>query len=400
VCRKRGACGTHFEWDDVEVRYNVLYAEGRVGGKVVATDALVLKNLPVAPHRAELNGADLQLTAPAKGWNYLYRVNCGGPEFTDTHGHRWQADRDYAPGGVWGSLSWAAEYGDVPARFGSQRETFDAIAGTPDEALFQTFRYGREKLRYAFAVPDGDYRIELFFIEPWYGRGGGDCTGWRLFDVAVNGETKLRDVDLWRETGHARALGKAVSAKARDGWLEISFPRVPSNQAVISAIAIATKDPRAKVPEKAPPAPAFGGRLPTPSANTANTAPEATPEVVQGELLPATRARLSGATQEGGQALLTTENASLTWDIFVGLGGAHEMQVRYVNDGAAPLPVELKVVAPDGTLIDSKTWDLPPTEGTGVSGPPGGLGFNAGTYTATLTLKRAGVLKIESLLVN
>ena len=402
--RKRGARGTHFEWDDVDVRYNVLYAEGRVGGKVAATDAIVLKNLPAAPHRAELNGADLQLTAPAKGWNYLYRVNCGGPEFTDTHGHGWQADRDYAPGDVWGSLSWAAEYGNVPARFGSQRETFDAIAGTRDEALYQTFRYGREKLRYAFAVPDGDYRVELFFIEPWYGRGGGDCTGWRLFDVAVNGETKLRDLDLWREAGYARAFGKVVSAKARDGWLEVSFPRVASNQAIISAIAIATTDARAKVPEKAPPAPAFFRRMPIPSASSSHTAPDAssntTPESVQGELLPAAKARLSGATLEGSRALLTTENASLTWDIFVGLGGAHEMQVRYVNDNATSLPVELKVVAPDGTLVDSKIWDLPPAKGADSSGPPGGLGFNAGTYTATLTLKRAGVLKVESLLVK
>ena len=401
--RKRGACGTHFGWDDVEVRYNVLYAEGRVGGKVVATDTIVLKNLPAAPHRAELNGEDRRHTTPAEGWNYLYRVNCGGPDLTDTDGHRWHADRDYAPGDVWGSQSWDAEFENVPARFGSQRETFDAIAGTRDEALFQTFRYGREKLRYAFAVPDGDYRVELFFIEPWYGRGGGDCTGWRLFDVAVNGETKLRDVDIWREAGYARALVKVISAKARDGWLELSFPRVASNQALISAIAIATQDARAKVPEKAPSAPAFAGRLPVPfkhTANTTNTPRDATPDATQGELLPATKARLSGAIMEGRQALLTTENASMTWDIFVGLGGAHEMQVRYVHDGAAPLPVELKVVAPDGTLVDSKTWDLPPAAGLVTSGPPGGLGFNAGAYTATLTLKRAGMLKVESLLVR
>jgi len=214
------------------------------------------------------------------------------------------------------------------------------------------------------------------------------------------GSFALRDLDLWREAGYARAFGKVVAAKARDGWLEISFPRVASNQAVISAIAIATQDVGAMAPQKAPSAPAFGGRLLTPFKHTANTAPDTTPEPVQGERLPAAKARLSGAIMEGRQALLTTENASITWDIFVGLGGAHEMQVHYVNEGSAPLPVELKVVAPDGTLVDSKTWDLPPTKDTDSSGPPGSLGFNAGTYTATLTLKRTGVLKVESLQVK
>jgi hypothetical protein len=399
--RKRGPIGTHFEWDNVDVQYNVIYAEGRVGGKVVATDSIVLKNLPAAPHRSELNGTDLQLTTPANGWNYLYRVNCGGGEFTDTYGQNWRADRDYAPGDVWGSLSWAAEFGNVSARFGSQREIFDAIAGTRDEELFQTFRYGREKLRYIFAVPPGDYRVELFFIEPWYGRGGGNCAGWRLFDVAVNGETKLRDLDLWREAGYARAVKKVVSAKTRDGWLEISFPRVASYEAVISAIAISTKDAQARVPKVAPPAPASARDIARVAATAPGARPEMAPDATQGESFPATEAKQSnGVTLDGPQALLTTQGASLTWEISVGLGGAHEMPVRYINAGMAPLPVELKVVAPDGTVVDSRTWELPPSKGPGMSGPPGDLDFNAGDYKATLTLERAGVLKVEALLVK
>jgi beta-galactosidase len=49
-----------------------------------------------------------------------------------------------------------------------------------------------DKLKFNFEVPNGDYQIELYFTEPWYGTGGGmDCTGWRLFDVAVNDEVKI-----------------------------------------------------------------------------------------------------------------------------------------------------------------------------------------------------------------
>ena len=251
--RTRGGKGTHFQWDDVEIGTNVLYAEGYRGGRRVATDSLILDRLPPAPHRAELDGDVANLTAPAPGQNYLYRVNCGGPDYRDSNGNLWSADRDDAPGLAWGSQSWAAAFPNVPPDLGSQREVHDPIVGTRDDALFQTFRYGREELRYRFAVPDGKYRIELYLIEPWYGRGGGlDCTGWRLFDVALNGDTVLHDVDLWKEAGYCHAVKKVVEGTARGGVLVLSFPRVASYQAVISAIALSTANRSSRAPADRP----------------------------------------------------------------------------------------------------------------------------------------------------
>ena len=248
--RKRGGKGTHFQWDDVEINYNTLYAEGRVGGKTVAVDYIVLHHLPVAPALARREAAQPSLTAPAPGMNYLYRVNCGGPEYVDEQGQRWLADREFSPSDAWGASSWAAEFPNLPPAYGSQRKIYDPITGARDDALFQTYRYGREKLRYTFAVPDGEYRIELYFTEPWYGTGGGfDYTGWRLFDVAANGATVLRDLDIWKESGgRAHGLKKTVTARASGGRLEISFPRIASYQAVISAIAIASADPHTRTP--------------------------------------------------------------------------------------------------------------------------------------------------------
>jgi beta-galactosidase len=257
--RTRNGHGTHFRWDDVDIQTNTLYAEGRVNGNVVARDLLTLHHLPVAPALAKREAAQPSLTQPEPGQNYLYRVNLGGPDYTDEQGNLWLADRDYVATSAsewsYGTASWAQQFPNLPAAFGSQRKIFDPILGARDDALFQTFRYGRHELRFLFNVPDSnaEYRIELFFAEPWYGTGEGDAEGWRVFDVAVNGETKLRDLDIWKESGgRAHALKKVVTARAKNGRLEISLPRIASYQAVLSAIAISSAESVSISSEKLP----------------------------------------------------------------------------------------------------------------------------------------------------
>jgi hypothetical protein len=137
------------------------------------------------------------ITAPEKNYNYIYRVNCGGPDYTDQLGINGRLIRPSPtrPSAKpnWGSVSWTNDFKGMPAFFASQRKTNDPIKGTHDWKLFQSFRYGREKLSYIFPVPDGEYLVELYFIEPWFGAGGGmDCSGWRLFDVAINDKTFLK----------------------------------------------------------------------------------------------------------------------------------------------------------------------------------------------------------------
>jgi len=248
--RRRGGVGTHFQWDNVDIKYNVLYAVGYVRGKAVAKDIVVLHHLPEAPHLTRSG----TMTAPAAGYNYLYRLNCGGGDYVDSRGSLWRADRHY-DGKGWGSRSWTDDYPGMPAMFASQRTApCEPIRGTADWSLFQDFRYGLDKLGYTFPVQDGDYRVELYFAEPWLGRGGGmDCRGWRMFDVAVNAETVLKDLDIWKEAGYCGALKKVVNVHVKGGRLEISFPQAKAGQAVIAAIAIATRDMGAK-----PAAPAAG----------------------------------------------------------------------------------------------------------------------------------------------
>lgn len=268
--RKRNGIGTHFQWNDVDINYNVLYAVGYVNGKEVAKDYIVLNHLPKAPHFNEFYKNAKPVTKPQPGYQYLYRVNCGGPEYMDENGNRWSADGALASGDYlsskqqsasdkkqppqlktqdpnyqlqthFGSVSWTNDFKGMPPFFASQQRTFDPINGTKDWKLFQTFRFGRDKLKYYFPVPDGEYLVELYFTEPWLGTGGGmDCRGMRLFDVAVNGKTVLKNLDIWKEVGHDGALKQTVNAKITGGELVISFPHVASGQAVISAIAIAS----------------------------------------------------------------------------------------------------------------------------------------------------------------
>ncbi|WP_201983920.1 malectin domain-containing carbohydrate-binding protein [Hymenobacter rubidus] len=266
---RTGGIGTHFQWDGVDIKYNVLYAVGYVAGRAVAKDYIVLHHLPKAPNFDKFLADAQPITQPQPGLNYLYRVNCGGPAYQDQHGSTWQADQPRTDSKTWGSESWTQDFPGLSPFFASQRRTHDPIAGTRDWPLFQSFRYGREKLRYTFPVPDGEYLVELYFAEPWLGTGGSmDCTSWRVFDVAINGETVLKNLDIWKEVGHDVALKKTVKARVTGGQLVISFPSIASGQALISAIAIASTEAGAR------PAPAS---LPVISSLWGNDATSASP---------------------------------------------------------------------------------------------------------------------------
>lgn len=243
--QKRKGIGSHFQWNNVDIRYNVLYAVGYVNGKAVAKDVVVLNSLPAAPHFDQLYTAGGSMLKGQDKYNYLYRLNCGGGEYTDEYGQIWLGDQPLKAGlKHYGSASWTNAFAGVPAFFASQRRTFSPISGTKDWKLFQTFRYGRDQLKFSFPITAaGEYLIELYFAEPWLGVGGGlDAEQMRLFDVAVNDKVVLKDLDIWKAAGTSTALKKTIKVKVQAGDLVISFPTIKSGQALISAIAIASLD--------------------------------------------------------------------------------------------------------------------------------------------------------------
>ncbi|MDN3588618.1 malectin domain-containing carbohydrate-binding protein [Pedobacter aquatilis] len=239
--QKRGGIGTHFQWNKPNVKYNVLYAVGYVNGKPVAKDYILLNNLPKSPHFDSLYNIKTEVNLAEADYNYVYRLNCGGTDFIDSSGFKWFADRNLSDKKSFGSTSWTKDFKGIPSFFASQRRTFDPIKGTKDWSLFQTFRYGRDKLNYHFPLPDGEYLVELYFIEPWLNTGGGmDASGMRLFDVAFNQQKVIMDLDIFKEVGHDAALKKSIKFYVKGGALDISFPQIKSGQALISAIAIAS----------------------------------------------------------------------------------------------------------------------------------------------------------------
>ncbi|HRO27045.1 MAG TPA: malectin domain-containing carbohydrate-binding protein, partial [Luteimonas sp.] len=65
---------------------------------------------------------------------------------------------------------------------------------------------------YRFDVPDGEYQLQLGFVEVEH-----DAPGERVFDVLVNGEPLLRDLDLAASKGRYEAVEYTASVRARDG---------------------------------------------------------------------------------------------------------------------------------------------------------------------------------------
>lgn len=241
--QKHPGFGRPFEFNGVDVQYNVLYAEGRNGGKTIVRDTIILFNLPQSPNFAQMRDTASTLLKGEKGFHYLYRVNSGGASYTDRFGQNWFADQPYAKEAGWGSMSWADNFDDISSTFASQRRIFDPIKEVADWSLFQTFRYGLDQLAYRFDVPDGKYRVELYFAEPWVGGAGlKDGTAMRLFDVAINGVIQEKNIDIWKEVGHDAALKRVYEVHVQSGELKVHFPHVAAGQALIHAIAIAAVD--------------------------------------------------------------------------------------------------------------------------------------------------------------
>ncbi len=392
--------GTHFTWENRKVRYNVLRAVGYRHGKAVAEDVLVLNNLEEAPNFERLYTDVEPIVRGEEGYNYLYRVNCGGDRYTDSFGQKWDTDDQRY------SRSWSEDFKGLSPYLASQRVTYDPIRGTRDWKLFQTFRWGRHKLSYRFAVPDGRYRIELYFVEPWHGTGGSwgtDCEGLRIFDVAVNGKTVVDDLDIWAEKEHDGALKVVVEAEAAQGELKIDFPEVKAGQAVISAIAIATTDRTAKVEPMA--------------ASTWSWA-KAEKDVVAKtpkELLPAEPVTRPTDTYEAEQAVVEGQHhiellrkkegvffdgakGRIEWTVQTGLAQVYAFRFKYINPTGRQVPLRMQLIDPAGAVLRDQELLLPDlSEKWRVLSTTSGSYINAGKYRVIISGEEMQGLGFESL---
>ncbi|MDZ7338779.1 MAG: GH116 family glycosyl hydrolase [candidate division KSB1 bacterium] len=166
------------------------------------------------------------------------RHRCGtSSPYVDKAGHAWHPDRPYQSGG-WGFLSPGA----------GVASTTHAIAGTEDDPLYQTERYG-PSLGYRYDGLDSTvYRVTLKLCELYW-----TSPGRRVFDVALNEVLVLDDLDIYALVGHDSALDTAFIVRPIDGTIVLTVPEVRADYAKLAAIAVTPG-----VPDRLPPGPPQG----------------------------------------------------------------------------------------------------------------------------------------------
>ncbi|UOQ68637.1 PKD domain-containing protein [Hymenobacter volaticus] len=153
--------------------------------------------------------------APTGGGTPVYRINAGGPAVT-TSGMAFAADNQYVSGGF-------------PSGGGS------AIAGTVDDVLYQTERWGT--MSYNLPVTNGTYTVKLHFAEVYWGG-----AGQRVFDVSAEGTKVLTAYDIFKKVGQNTATIETLTVTVTDGTLNIAFAKgaTGADEPKVSAIEVLT----------------------------------------------------------------------------------------------------------------------------------------------------------------
>ena len=317
--------------------------------------------------------ADLLKAIP--GHHYLYRINCGGDAFVDEFSQMWQADDSLL------SHSWGQDFEGIHPFQASQRRITADVRGTKSDGLFQSFRFGRHRLWYDLPVPSvavQPFRIELYFLEPWHGKDGGelgDYEGLRIFDVAVNDSLVIDDLDPWAEAGYCGALKRVVYAPAKNGRLRISFPEVKAGQAVIAAIAVS---------------------LPSSPSNGKGSIEEVIgdeAEALWRSLDADTIAKLPKEELPQGdepqvavfEPLPSRVKTQVAWEIRTGIGKEYALRFRYKNRGKEPVKAHLTLIDKKNTMLVDRDIVFPPTpDKFKMLSTTTGTQINAGTYSLTI----------------
>ena len=148
----------------------------------------------------------------------MIRVNAGGPQYTDSANQVWAADTGFTGGSI--------------------TTVSNQIFGTSDPALYQRDRWDPPtalEMSYAFNVPNGSYTVKLHFVEHW---SGGQAVGRRIFDVSIENQLVLDNLDIFAEAGGYTLLVKTLQVTVADGQLNINFAHGSADDPLIGAIEI------------------------------------------------------------------------------------------------------------------------------------------------------------------
>ena len=155
----------------------------------------------------------------------LYRINTGGISLPGVP--IWETDNNATPSPYLSNTSNNTAISGTDLAINISDPSIPA--GTP-MAVFQTERFDKPfggEMEYQFPVAPGDYEVRLYFAETW----SGAAPGIRIFDVAIEGVTRLDDYDVFADVGGYAGVVKSFSI-ASDDVLDIKFLHVTQNPAV------------------------------------------------------------------------------------------------------------------------------------------------------------------------
>lgn len=111
----------------------------------------------------------------------------------------------------------------------------NAIANTTDDGLYQKQFYGPAgTVGTWFGFAPGNVMVELRFAETYF-----NAANSRLFNVALNGNTVLTNLDIYSQAGGRYiALVKTFTVNATNGSVSLSFPYLAKDNATIAGIKI------------------------------------------------------------------------------------------------------------------------------------------------------------------
>ena len=226
--------------------------------------------------------------------------------------------------------------------------------------------------------------MELYFVEPWHGKGGGekdDYEGLRIFDVAVNDETVIDDLDPWAEAGYLGSLKRVVNVNVKNGNLHISFPEVKAGQAIICGIAVASVQSVAVVQRQVTTSwHAFD------TDTIAKLPKEELPQDI--EARPATV--YVPSPQSGGQ------RGTTSFVIKPGLGQEYALRFRYKNPTGNAIKARMTITDAKRTVLVDRDITFPPTPNKfKVLSTTTGTQINAGTYTVRIDTKDIEFKELE-----
>ena len=223
----------------------------------------------------------------------------------------------------------------------------------------------------------GEYRVELYFAEPWHGKGGGekdDYEGMRIFDVAINGETVIDDLDPWAEAGYCGALKRVVTAKAKAGRIRISFPEVKAGQALICGIAVAHVNAVAMPQQRS-------------KTSWRYFDTDTIAKLPKEEMPQDTEARPASIYQpiKGNQFIIKP-----------GLGQEYALRFRYKNTTGSAVKARMTITDSKRIVLVDRDVTFPPTPNKfKMLSTTTGTQINAGTYTVRIDTKDVEFKELE-----